>query len=648
MSSSDARDIYLHDVPLSQAIAAWDALLARSGLGGTLGVERVALAEAAGRVTAEPVWARISSPHYHASAMDGYAVRSEDTIGASETAPLHLRVGEQAVVVDTGDPLPAGMNAVIMIEQVQESADKTAIEILAAAPPWQYVRAMGEDMVASELVLPARHRIRPQDLGALAGSGHGDVLVFRRPRVAIIPTGTELVPAGADAKPGDIIEYNSLVLGAMAAEAGCIVTRVPIVADDEASIKDAVAMAMRAHDLVAVNAGSSAGREDFTSRIVAELGELCVHGVAIRPGHPLILGAAQACALCGIPGYPVSAAVTFDLVVRPVLLRWQGQIVPARPRVSATLARKVVSPAGDDEFVRVTLGRVGERVIATPLSGGAGVITSLVKSDGVLHVPRFSEGAHAGSTVDVELHTSLAEIDNTILAIGSHDMLLDVLADALRGHRTPRRLASAHVGSVSGLLALQRGEAHVAGCHLLDEASGVYNDVSVRDALAARGVGVGIVGFVDRVQGLIVPRGNPLGIRSLRDLTRADVTFVNRQRGAGTRVLLDAQLRREGIDARGIRGYNRQEYTHLAVAAAVASGAVACGLGVLSAASALALDFVPLFDEQYDLVVPIAHLDSDHLAPLLDVLRSAQFRTRVGAIGGYGVDRMGGVRLVSA
>ena len=642
---SGDRKIYLSDVALDVALTTWHAALDARGLLAPLGRERIALQAAAGRVTAESVWARISSPHYHACAMDGYAVRSEETNGATETAPLILTIGSQAHPVDTGDPLPPGANTVIMIEQVQELDG--VIEITAAAPPWQYVRAMGEDVVATELVLPANHRIRPQDLGAMAASGHVDVSVYRRPRVAIIPTGTELVPPGPRVKPGDIIEYNTLVLGALAEEAGCEVTRWAIVRDEYDAITAAVQRALESHDLVAINAGSSAGREDFTSRIVAELGELCVHGIAIRPGHPVILGvagdAAQPCALVGIPGYPVSAVVTFDLLLRPLLQLWQGIVAPQRPRLIATLTRKVVSPPGDDEFVRVTLGRVGERVVATPLSGGAGVITSLVKADGVLTVPRFSEGVHAGAQVEIELRCAPEKVDNTILAIGSHDMALDLLADAIKRVRPELALSSAHVGSVGGLLALQRGEAHLAGSHLLDEASGEYNLAAIRQMLTPHGVHVNVLGFVDRVQGLIVPKGNPLGLRMLADLTRPDVTFVNRQRGAGTRALLDLQLKQNDIDPRLVRGYERQEYTHLAVAAAVASGVVSCGLGILAAARALDLDFVPLFNERYDLLVPLQHYDSAKLQPLLTVIRSAGFREAVAERGGYGVERMGEV-----
>ncbi|RME63215.1 MAG: molybdopterin biosynthesis protein, partial [Caldilineae bacterium] len=428
------RNIYLHDVALDEALANWHEALEVHGLLQPLGVETIPLAEALGRVTAEPVWAKISSPHYHAAAMDGYAVRSEDTRGATETSPLLLRVGEQAFPVDTGDPLPPQTNAVIMIEHTQpvQQGGAAFIEIMASIAPWTHVRPMGEDMVATELVVPAHHRLRPQDLGAIAGSGHTHVTVFRRPKVAIQPTGTELVPVGTPVKPGDIIEYNSLMLGAQAEEAGCLVTRLPIVADDYDAIKAAVAAALEDHDLVAINAGSSAGSEDFTSAIVQELGELRVHGIAIRPGHPVILGVARGKALVGIPGYPASAAMTFDRIVAPVLHRWQGLQPPERETLEATLTRKVLSPMGEDHFLRVTLGKVGERVVATPLAGGAGVLMSLVKADGIVHIPRFSEGHQAGEKVQVELLRPRSVVERTIVAIGSHDMTLDVLADRLR------------------------------------------------------------------------------------------------------------------------------------------------------------------------------------------------------------------------
>ncbi|MBP7960479.1 MAG: molybdopterin biosynthesis protein [Caldilineaceae bacterium] len=644
------RNIYLHDVSLDQALDAWHAALDAHGLRRPLPSEIVPLTEALGRVTAQPVWARISSPHYHASAMDGYAVRAEETRGASETSPKVLPIDRRAMPVDTGDPMPPDTNAVIMIEDTQTLPGPDGsphIEIMAAVAPWQHVRAMGEDMVATELVLPANHKLRPQDLGAIAGCGHRDVTVYRRPRVAVIPTGTELVMPGSELKPGDIIEYNALMLGAQAEEAGCIVHRRPIVRDDYATIRDTVASALINHDLVVVNAGSSAGSEDFTSAIVQELGQLLVHGIAMRPGHPVILGVGQSGdqhrALVGIPGYPVSAAMTFDIIVAPLLHAWQGQLPPDRPTLTATMTRKVLSPMGEDEFMRVTLGQVGDRVVATPLNRGAGVIMSLVKADGIVTIPRFAEGFHPGEPVQVQLLRSPRSIRETILAIGSHDLTLDVLADELRRRHPRLTLASAHVGSLSGLLTLQRGEAHLAGSHLLDEETGEYNFGSVQRYLTAHGVKVKIVGFVNRVQGLIVGKGNPKDLGGLHDLLREDVLFVNRQRGAGTRVLLDYKLAQLSLNPRQIQGYERTEYTHLAVAAAVKSGAADCGLGILGAAKALDLDFIPLFNERYDLIIPTEHYDSPLLAPLLAIIgeKDGPFPQAVQALGGYETSQMG-------
>ena len=675
MTAHHAHSPYLEDIPREEALARWFAALAQAGLDRPLEGEWVALEDAAGRITAEPVWALISSPHYHAAAMDGYAVRAEDTRGASETRPVYLTIGQQAFYVDTGDPLPPGTNAVIMVEDVQvreegQSADqqsgeateqqagREAIEVLAAVPPWQHVRPMGEDIVATELILPANHLLRPQDIGAAAGAGHARLCVRRKPRVAIQPTGTELVPPGSNVRPGDIIEYNSLVLGAMISEWGAAVTRLPPLKDDYAAIRARILEAGRDHDLVIVNAGSSAGSEDFTARIIAELGQVLVHGIAIRPGHPVILGLIELpeetrnserqassvkrrVPVIGLPGYPVSAAITCELVVRPTIARWLGQPVEPPAEITATITRKVVSPEGEEEFLRVTVGQVGDRVVATPLPGGSGVLMSLVRADGIVRIPRGEGGFEPGTAVTVALYRSPAAIRHTIVAIGSHDLTLDLLADEL-GRRQPGwRLSSANVGSLGGLLALGRGEAHLAGSHLLDEATGEYNLPYIRRYLA--GVPVRVIGFVRRVQGLIVPRGNPKGIRDLADLTRPDVSFINRQRGAGTRILLDYRLKQAGISPRQIQGYERQEFTHLAVAAAVASGAADCGLGILAAARALDLDFVPLDEERYDLIVPARFYDEPLLAPLLAIVRDPAFQARVEALGGYTAADMGKV-----
>jgi len=653
--------IYLHDIPLPEAQARLEQALRAADRWSLLGVEEIPLDEAAlGRVLSEPVWAKISSPHYHASAMDGFAVRAEDTAGAMPTAPVTLALGAQAAYVDTGDPLPGWANAVVPIENIepldgdgQVAADArhpATIRIRLALPPWQHVRPLGEDIVATQLVLPAGQVLRPVDLGAIAACGHDRVRVARKPRVAIIPTGTELVPLGSPLRPGDIIEYNSVVLAAQVDEWGGQARRFPITPDDFEQIRVCVLDAAREHDLILLNAGSSAGSEDFSARVVESLGELLVHGVAVRPGHPVILGMVNTAGspsksnlqpstipIIGVPGYPVSAALTGEIFVRPLLARWLGR-QPAEPlSVTATLTRKVTSPAGDDDYMRVAVGWVGSRLLAAPLSRGAGVITSLVRADGIAVLPRGSQGLPAGAEVRVQLYRSPAELEHTIFAIGSHDITLDLMAQYLAAR--DRRLASANVGSQGGLVALRRGEAHLAGSHLLDPETGEFNLRYIREYLPDTPVVV--VALVGRQQGLLVQPGNPRNIRTLQDLARPDVSFINRQRGAGTRVLLDYHLTNLRVAFEEIRGYNQEEYTHLAVAAAVASGRADCGLGIAAAAQALDLDFVPLFQERYDLVIPREYYQSELLAPLLDLLKQDDFRQAVAALPGYDIEPMG-------
>ena len=305
------------------------------------------------------------------------------------------------------------------------------------------------------------------------------------------------------------------------------------------------------------------------------------------------------------------------------------------------MARKISSPPGEDEYLRVRAGRVGGKLVATPIARGAGVITSLVRADGLVRIPRFSEGIAAGEEVTVELSVPAEDLENRLVIMGSHDVTIDLLASELRRTHLEMSIASSNVGSLGGLLALRRGESHVAGSHLMDEETGVYNVAFVRRYLP--GVPVVLVNLVHRIQGLIVPAGNPKRLSSLADLAREDVRFVNRQRGSGTRVLLDYMLSQRGLAVDAIRGYEREEYTHLAVAAAVAGGGADAGLGVLSAARALELDFVPLQSERFDLVMPVDFYQSDLLAPVLEVIRSSTFRRRVDELGGYDTTAMGDV-----
>jgi putative molybdopterin biosynthesis protein len=469
--------------------------------------------------------------------------------------------------------------------------------------------------------------------------------VSRKPRVAILPTGTELVAIGQPVKRGDIIEYNSVVIASQVAQWGADPHRFPITADKFDLLKQRVQEAADQFDLVLINAGSSAGSEDFTSRIVEELGDLLVHGVAVRPGHPVILGminhsdGTRKVPIIGIPGYPVSAALTGEIFVEPLLAQWLGRRANQPVEIDAHLTRKVTSPAGDDDFVRVVVGKVGGRVLAAPLSRGAGVITSLVRADGLTLLPRGIQGLDAGASVRVRLYRDLGDIERTIFAIGSHDLTLDLLAQYLT--KWNRRLVSANVGSLGGLVALRRQEAHLAGSHLLDPETGEYNLSYIRHYLPD--IPVKLITWVEREQGLLIKRGNPKGIQSLCDLARQDVRFVNRQNGAGTRVLLDYHLQRLNVNTEDIQGYDQEEYTHLAVAAAVASGRADCGMAVAAAAEALDLDFVPLYHERYDLVIPCQALEEKLLTPIFDLAADGDFRDAVSKLRGYSVKKMGDI-----
>jgi putative molybdopterin biosynthesis protein len=633
-----ASSPFIRDVPAAQALEAWRAAREAAGCPERLPAIDVPVDQAAGLVTAAPVWATRSSPPFDAAGMDGIAVRAADTLGASETTPVLLEPGGYDVV-DTGDPMPPGRDAVVMREHVHYDAGRA--ELRAAVPPYQHVRSIGEDVSAGELLLPEGHRLRPVDLAAAAAAGATHVSVRRRPVVLVLPTGDEVRPVGTEPGPGQILDTNSLMLAAQAAEAGCEARRLPIEPDDPERIADVVAAAAPQCDLLIIIAGSSAGRDDYTARVVSETGTLAVHGVAVRPGHPVVLGVVGGTPVLGAPGYPVSAALTFDIFAEPLLSALSGAPGRQRPRATARLARKLASPLGMDDWVRVRLGVVGGTMVATPLPRGAGVLTSLVRADGLLVIAAGLEGHHAGSTVPVELLRGLDEISGTIVAIGSHDLVLDLAASALRAEDAMVTLASSNVGSLGGLVALRDGLCHIAGSHLLDPATGEYTVPYVDQVFGVAAAEVAIVRLVHREQGLLVAPGNRLGIGGIEDLTRPGLRYVNRQRGAGTRVLLDHELAKLGIGADEVEGYPREEPTHLAVAAAIAAGRADAGLGIMAAAKPFGLDFVPVTTEPYDLVIAPGALDSPQLAPLWSLLSSDRFQAAVTDLGGYSAKEMG-------
>ena len=630
------REFYLESIPLADAQARWRKLWQEIKLAERLATETVPVDAALGWVTARPAFAAISSPHYHAAAMDGFAVRAEDTFGAGEVNPLKLSLPDHATPVNTGEALPEGFDAVIKIEEVHQTGD--AIEIIAPVPPWHDTRPVGEDVVITEMVVPAGQRLRPADLAGLLAAGLTQVEVKRKPTALIFPTGGEIVPPGAPLHPGSIIEFNSRMLGGKLTELGCIWETRPVLPDNPEEIARALQQAAQEADLVLIIAGASAGARDFTSTALRQVGQVIVHGVAIRPGKPIVLGRIGQTPVVGVPGYAVSAALCSDLFILPAVCHMLGLAEPKRETRRAVMSRKVFSPAGMEEFVRVRLGVVNERLIATPLGRGAGLIMSLVKADGLARLPAFSEGVHAGGEIEVELLRPWGEIAGALLMIGSHDPSLDLLDHHLRRNHPDLSLTSLHVGSLSGLRALKEGYCHLAGSHLLEE-NGDYNVGYVKQLFGDEEMA--LVCLAEREQGFMVAPGNPKAVHSWRDLVRPDVIFINRQRGAGTRVLTDFALQKLALDPAAIVGYAREVYTHLAVAAAVKGGEADVGVGVYAAARALALDFIPLAKERYELVLRRCELESPALQALLATLTSDEFKQELLALGGYDISQTG-------
>jgi len=607
-------------------------------------METISIEDALGRIIVEPVFAKRSCPSFHSAAMDGIAVRAEETYGTTEKYPRTLKVGRDAVWINTGQPLPESFNAVIMVEKIHQ-LDKNHMEIRSSAYPWQHVRKVGEDIVATQLILAQNHRIRPFDVGALVGAGVFSIKVWEKPRVAIIPTGTELihyrdVEEKDTLKQNKIIEYNSLVLAGLVRDCNGIPIVYGIVPDVEENIREALKKAIESEaHVVIINAGSSAGSKDFTASIINEMGEVLVHGVGMMPGKPTILGIVKDKPVVGNPGYAVSSTLSFEQFVKPLLYRLQGQQPPKPHTVKVQPSRDIPSKLGIEEFLRVNIGKVGPKFVATPLPRAAGSITTLTRAEGIIRIPALSEGISQNEGIEAELLVEEEDLLNTVVIIGSHDINIDILADEIRWQGHNIRISSGNVGSLGGLIALKKGTCHLAGSHLLDAETGQYNISYIKRYL--KGVRISLFHLVLRDQGLIVAKGNPKGIKGIEDLAGSDIVFVNRQAGSGTRVLFDYNLGQLGIEPKAIKGYDHDEFTHMAVAVDVLSGAADCGMGIFAAARALDLDFVPMVREQYDLVIPSAMVEQPNIKVVLDTIRSRHFRERVVALGGYDPSKSG-------
>ena len=594
----------------------------------TPSAETVPLETASGRITAHPIFGTYSVPEIHLAAMDGIAVASADTRDASEQRTVTL---DHVARVNTGNVVPPGYDAVIMIEDVWESDGKYTIRKSAA--PWQHVRPAGEDLAESEMVMPSRHCIRPHETGALATYGITglDVITVR---IGLVPTGSELVRPGTRPAPGQVVESNTVMAKAMLESVGARCTRYPFVEDKPEKIRDALRQACSANDLVIVSAGSSAGTKDYTADVIAGIGEVLVHGIATKPGKPAIIGRVDQKPVFGLPGYPLSALTVIREIILP-FLRNYGLFVPEPPVIRAGITSALPKEIGSDEFVLCTLGRVGNRWTVSPQSRGAGVQMSAVRANAYLRVPRESEGFNAGDIVDARLMVPVLDAENALLITGSHDPVLDHLADLLQPAGVS--LISTHVGSMGGIIALKKDECHAAPTHLLSP-DGTYNTAYIRKYLP--GTEIDLLCVAGRQQGIVSRDG-----LSLSDLPGR--TFINRQKGSGTRMLLDYELARAGIDPASLKGYEREVTTHIAVALAVKSGEADAGMCVYSAAKALGLPFIPVAQERYELAIRREHREDQRLRRLSEAIRSREFSAILTRLGGYDTSETGIQRTVS-
>jgi putative molybdopterin biosynthesis protein len=639
------RNVYLNVTDIEEAVEIY--LKKIEPLLNSVNKEMVDVRESRGRITSRPIFARISSPNHNAAAMDGVMVVAERTYSANEANPVVLTRGTDFEYINTGHVIKDPYDSIIMIEDVTlleesrigihenhsgkeilgEEAEK--IKIITQASPWQHIRPIGEDIVSGEMILPENHQIRPMDIGAILSGGVSEIEVYEIISVGIMPTGNEISDEYETLENGKIFDTNSWTFKAIVEEIGCTAERISPVNDDYEKLKAEMLKLVENNHLVVINAGSSAGSKDFTASLISDLGELVLHGIAIKPGKPTVLGIVKGKPVIGVPGYPGSAYLIFEEVVVPVIRALQRVKQQERHKAKAIISRRLMSSLKNREYVRVTLGKVGGKLVATPLNRGAGVTMTLVKADGIVVIPKNSEGFDIGEEVDVELIKNIEDIENTLVSIGSHDLIMDYIGSMIEGVN----LSSSHVGSMGGIMAIKRGEAHIAPIHLLDEETGEYNTSYIEKYLDGQAE---LIKGVKREQGLIIEKGNPKNIISISDLARKDVSFVNRQRGSGTRILTDYLLKKEGIEVNKIKGYDRDMMTHMAVAATVKSSTADVGVGVFSVAKAMNLDFISIGFEEYDFAVAKEYANSEMVRAFKAVLQSNIFEEILKELGGYG------------
>jgi putative molybdopterin biosynthesis protein len=624
-SLMDSSELGLHEWPAEEALDRFLSELEFLRAVARPGSESVPLIQALRRITARSVVAAMDSPHYFSAAVDGMVVRSGETFAASPENPVDIAIDDPRVFVEMGSPVPEGYDAVVPLHEL-ESASQGSVRVRRASNPWRNVRPAGEDVHQNEVIIAKDHRIQPYDIGALAAAGVEKVEVYQQPKVAILPLGNTLVPAGVKPEVGQMVDSNSATLNGMVQETGAIPLMCPICPERLKEASDALRLAACQADLVIVLAGPSHGT-NLVARLIGDLGERILHGVALKPCQSLTLGVVDGKPVLGFPFHPVGVFAAFEAFARPVLEQMLGPSVSQEdlPRVLASLAVPFKRPtSGREEFVRARMAWVDDRLVAVPEVGGASTLMSLVRASGLFRVNADVEELPARTNVSVRVLGPQRSLHSNILVLGTHDICFDLLRGLLRASYPELALHTAATGGMKGLQAVRAGLCHAAAIHLFDEETGEYNvPFLTKQPLPEPMV---LLNVCSRDLGLIVAPGNPLKIQGLADLARKDVRFINRQKGSGTRVLLDYHLRQLGMDPDKVHDFPREVKTHMAVAAAVSGGAVDVGPGISTAARTLRLDFVPCLAERLDLLIPKRFFSRFPVAGLVSVIKSPRFR----------------------
>jgi len=625
------RKVYLKKMELSKALDMFMKEL--ESFFEHFGIEEIRTIDSLGRVTVSPIYANISVPSYNSAAMDGIALKSFKTFGASETNPIELILGKDFEYINTGNLMPEKYDSVIMIEDV-EQVSKEKVIIRKSAYPYMNVRKIGEDVCKGEMIFPRFRLIQPQDIPYLLSAGIHKVNVLKKMRIAFIPTGDEITKTEI-LITGKIPETNSYMVKNYLEKFNCIVDVFDIVPDDPEKLTNTLKKAIKDYDMVLINAGSSAGNKDYTYIAIERLGKLLTHGLNLRPAKPVILGIVEEKPVIGLPGYPVACYMTVEEIVKPVVLK-KNRLSEYQPQsIEAHFARKLQSPVADEEYLRVGVGRVGSRYVAFPLKRGSANISSICFMDGVVKIPIGIEILEEEQLVKVELLRSKHLVDKNIVIMGSHDLLIDLLADFLRKYDHELNIVKGNIGSLGGISVIKNDLAHLAGMHLFDPKSEEYNIPYLKRFFN----NFILVNLSYREQGFIVQKGNPKNIKSFEDLKR--VRFINRQRSAGTRILLDYYLQKNGISPSEIVGYENEEYSHVNLALKIKNNMADVGIGIKAAAKMFDLDFIPIAKERYDLLVNPTFLEDYRFEMMMNIIRSDDFKRAAEKLGGYDMSMSG-------